>query len=379
VLARNGAFVKGPAAYVTHTVSAAAPVTSASSIGGSGGNLLRNAGMRYSVVPWARFNGSAGQTNSYTPVALEAGDEHAPAPYGAAKYFGSGVSFSIGAGSPTLYQEEEGWVAVSGSQRYEVQVRAKTFEARLALQVQWYDAVGDELGSADTVQGGRASTENRAGSTYSTSSALDSYERLWGFVTAPTGAVKAGIVLALERPSNASGNSIYVFALPFFQAAGSGQTQPSAWSEGEGPVTTDLMAAGSATEVIEVARDIPLALAANATQSVQAISIPNPSPENMDCILTTSVDYDFDGEVAVNPLDVRGYLYDYAEINPAWIHQGPIIAARSRQSGTFTFSRRVALRAFATEQSDVRLQLVGGTNWGSWVYRARVRAEVIKR
>lgn len=379
VLARNGAFVRGPAAYVTHTVSADAPVTSASSIGGSGGNLLRNAGMRYSVVPWSRFNGSSGQTSSYTPVPLEAGDEHAPTPYGAAKYFGSGASFSIGAGSPTLYQKEEGWVAVSGSRRYEVQVRAKTFEARLTLRVQWYDAAGDELGSADTAQGGRAITENRAGSAYSSSSALDSYDHLWGFVTAPTGAVKAGIVLALERPSNASGDSIYVFALPFFQAAGSGQTQPSAWSEGEGPVTTDLMAVGSATEVIEVTRSNTLALSPDTTQSVQAISIPNPYQEDIECILTTSVDYDFDGVDAANPIDVRGYLYDYAEINPAWIHQGPIIAAGSRQSGTFTFSRRVALRAFTTEQFDVRLQLVGGTEWLSFVYRARVRAEVIKR
>ncbi|MFE8033850.1 phage tail protein [Thiohalocapsa marina] len=379
VRAKNGALVRGEWAFVTHTVSADAPATSASATGGSGANLLRNAGMRYSVIPWARFNGSSGQTSTYTPVPLAAGDDHAPAPYGAVKYFGSGPTYSIGAGAPTVYQDESGWVAVSGGRRYEVQVRAKTYEARMTLQVAWFDSAGGQIGAASTVQAGRASSENRSAASYATLTDIDSFDHLWGFVTAPTGATRASVVLGLERPASDKGDSIFVFALPFFQQAGPAQVQPSSWSEGEGPVTTELMAAGSATEVIEVARDIPLALAANATQSVQAISIPNPNAEAMECILTTTVDYDFDGNSSANSIDVRGFFYDYAEINPSWVHQGPILAGGARQSGVFTFSRRVALRAFTTEQFDVRLEIVGGVNWVNLVSRARVRAEVIKR
>jgi hypothetical protein len=243
----NSSGARGDYAYLTHTVSSAALSNAANSLQGSSSNLVRNAGLRYSSFPWLRYNGDASQAGSWGFVQNPGSHPNSPAPFGSVMFYTTSAtssSFTYSANVLTYVDLQECAPVIAG-RRYEIQIRAKTLNGTSKLALRWLNSAGTIISTVEPAGGAIAS----ANQSYSTSSqALASFDLLWGFATAPTGAVGAILVVFHARTTSVA-HSAHFLAMPYFGEASASQMQPSAWAEGENAVAGDLIASAAATEV----------------------------------------------------------------------------------------------------------------------------------
>jgi hypothetical protein len=250
VRAVSGAQVTGAWAFAAHSVSLASLSNASDTVRGVGVNLIPNAGMRFGLYPWARYNGGASEAATYSFSHGNSSGSNVPAPYGCVVFASASTSDATFTGfgdHPATYMAgAASEIPVEEGERYEVSAYVKTFAARSRLLVVWINSSGSTFDS-DVPAGGVSTSES---TTLASSQALASYQRLWGFVDAPAGAVRARVHLIHERPSTGA-ISYWLTALPYFGVAHPAQTLPSPWVEGANAVSTDLIADAAATEIIK--------------------------------------------------------------------------------------------------------------------------------
>ncbi len=141
--------------------------------------------------------------------------------------FGSGYvaksSVSAGAYLDLAWYPNGQPTAVQGTLRYEFQALVIPKGLAVELKVAWYDGVGAYL--SETSIGTASVSSATAGGL------ISNYTRVFGFATAPGGAVSAVPVFRLSAASTTSNVSL-VFSRAMFCEARSNQTDPSVWSPG---------------------------------------------------------------------------------------------------------------------------------------------------
>ncbi len=106
--------------------------------------------------------------------------------------------------------------------RYEFQARVISLNAPVGINIAWYTAAGAYI--SETYLAGANASSATSGKT------LGDYTRLFGFATAPTGAVAA--MPFLRVGSGAHTNPSLIFTQTLFGEARANQTDPSVWSPG---------------------------------------------------------------------------------------------------------------------------------------------------
>lgn len=379
VRAINGVQVRGAWTFTTHTVSSLAGVNGTPSTTGGGGNLVRNAGLRYDRFPWERWDGSANEAASWTFSQVGADDLYAPRPYGALLFESPALASTFtgfAAGCPATYMavtESGDRVGVFAGARYEVQVRARTVNGRSQLVVVWYDISGSVI-SSSAPTGGRTVSTNY-GSRGQAS--LSNYDLLWGFVTAPAGATRALIVVNHERVVGTFPTFIYT-AMPLLREVSSAaQTAASPFVEGEGSVNARLIEDDSASIVQEAREEAGVTSNVGNPNYVTLISgsITNDDAQARDCLVTATAVYE--------ATRLSGYTF----LTEFFLHDGTTYykLGEAREatetatiSGTVSIQRAFSVAPAATLSYSMRIRQENYS--GSVTYRnLTLRAELIKK
>lgn len=374
VRAVSGAQVTGEWSFVGHDVSADALSNSSDTVRGVGVNLVQNAGMKFAYWPWGRYDGASSQASAWTFVHGRPADANAPAPYGFAAIVevntAAAAFTGFGTTAPALMLSvSNSFVPVIAGERYEASAYIKTFNARAQLSIQWLDATGTSVGET-IVTGG---TETSESTSDPSSSALSSWQRLWGFGEAVTGAVLARLVVRFERPATGAVSRVFV-GLPYLGVAHGAQTLPSPWVEGANAVDTDLIGEEAATEVTEFTAAGPIAVNAGVSKTVVVSGTVDTSPGNIvNCTVS------FDWELGA-PASSEVYMQtDWNAVTTA-----KYLATVKSGEGTRYGSAADTWNFIADSSSEVvqfRVNQVGagGTVSPRNVKNLRLRVEVIKR
>ena len=289
VQAINGAQVTSDWVWTAHTVSTSVPTNAQSPRFGLGVNLLAGAALKAGIPGWTAF-AAGGYSATVTHIIGAAG---APKPFGAiALTVPSGsIASDVGVAAGDGLR-----IPVSPGQRIEGQARVQNFRGNARIQIEFHDASGTSVGTG--MAGGVSAT---TADTASGSQNLADCKQLWGFATAPAGAVTAQLAVYTSRTSTSAATVVYI-AQPYLGVAHDNQTLPGPWTDGppRGALaiadlaTTSLIAASAATEVSSSSNSSTTSVTtgtitpAETYVSVLTLTVTNPTSAAIPVLITGS-------------------------------------------------------------------------------------------
>lgn len=188
--------------------------------GSRGNNLLRNSMLKDSTAGWGYALGPGGTLEEFRTLLNENG---APKGYGALKLSFSGTASSVY--ESQVYCVDLAVPCVPG-ERMELGARVGVYRGDAQLTASFLLADGSFMLYVP-VTGGVSEATNQVAWTQN----LSDLQHLWGFVTAPTNAVKCYMEVRVKRTTTAAPTDLYI-ALPYIGKAGSAQIVYSPWNQG---------------------------------------------------------------------------------------------------------------------------------------------------
>lgn len=198
---------------------------------GVGGNQLSNSLITNDGTGWTNYV-SAGKTLVTFGVNTP-GNNGCPVPYYAMTLSYNGpIDGDYSSSIHTAAASNPQFIPVTPGQRVEAQALVEVFRAKARLEINFVDANGNNVGGYSMVTAGVGSV---TGDTAWGKTATD-FVKLWGFATAPAGAVKCYIEIRTQRTSTAADTVLYV-AMPYLGYASAQQAEPTPWHPGS-PTST---------------------------------------------------------------------------------------------------------------------------------------------
>jgi hypothetical protein len=194
----------------------------------TGGNQLSNSLITSDLTGWNNYVHVDKTLDTFAIVAP--GSNGAPTPYYAIKFGYSGPLDSNAASSVHTAGLQS--IPVVAGQRIEAQAMVEIFLGNARLEINFQDINGNNVGGFNQVTGGVGLV---VGDTSWGKTAAD-FVKLWGFATAPAGAVKCYIEVRTQRTSTAADTHLYV-AMPYLGYANTYQIDPTPWHPGS-PTST---------------------------------------------------------------------------------------------------------------------------------------------
>ena len=243
---------------------------------GTGKNLLSNAGFYLGLDKWTYTSGFAlNLTNWFLPAIQSTA------------YFGG--SYAAGTGDAYLYLSGTQRVPVIQNQIVEISAYVAAHRCTCQIYHEFFDSAGASLGLGTWIKYDHQNLGTHIGGV-----SLDGYKRCYAFARAPAGAVSVSFVFSKGVTAVGQTSSYGFFVMPYLGIAGDKQTELSTWADG----------IGGQTEII-TPTNYKNYLAAQSVSGM-AYSINNSTVNTNNATLTTSLNFDSDGQNVL--AQVSGYL-----------------------------------------------------------------------